>query len=192
VSGWIGVDLDGTLARYEGFSKNGYEIGEPIQPMLRRVITWLNNHQEVRVFTARVSCSGTDLHDQIRLIDEWCTKHIGKALPITNKKDFAMIELWDDRAVQVEMNTGRRMDGNERPSDGYAPKVETTPEPPTLRPGATIIAKQDTKSINGLNIPKGQILRVTAHSLAMITARIGEHGEGLVATVQPSYFEVIG
>lgn len=66
------------------------------------------------------------------------------------------------------------------------------PEPPILRPGATIRAKQDTKSINGLNIPKGQLLRVTAHSEALVTARIGEHGEGLVATVQPSYFEVIG
>ncbi len=33
-------------------------------------------------------------------------KHIGKELEITNVKDFGMIELWDDRAVQVIPNTG--------------------------------------------------------------------------------------
>lgn len=105
--GWIGVDLDGTLAKYSSWSENAYCIGEPVQPMLRRVIDWLNNHQDVRIFTARASASGTDYRDQINLIEEWCLKHIGRTLPITNKKDFGMIELWDDRAIQVEMNTGR-------------------------------------------------------------------------------------
>lgn len=111
MAGWIGVDLDGTLARYDGWEKNHNQIGEPVQPMLRRVIKWLNLHLEVRIFTARVSCSGTDYIDQIKLIEEWCEKHIGCKLPITNKKDFGMIELWDDRCVQVEINTGRRLDG---------------------------------------------------------------------------------
>lgn len=68
----------------------------------------------------------------------------------------------------------------------------TAPEPPTLRPGATIRAKHDTKSINGLNIPKDQLLRVLNVAETMITTRIGEHGEGLVATVQPGDFEVVG
>lgn len=109
--GWIGVDLDGTLAHYGDWAANHNHIGEPIQPMLRRVIAWLGQHQDVRIFTARVSSSGSDRVEQVRLIEEWCQKHIGKVLPITNVKDFGMIELWDDRAVQVEMNTGRRMDG---------------------------------------------------------------------------------
>jgi hypothetical protein len=30
---------------------------------------------------------------------------------VTREKDFAMIELWDDRAVQVVTNTGERADG---------------------------------------------------------------------------------
>lgn len=55
MSSWIGVDLDGTLAHYEGWEVNHNKIGEPVQPMLRRVIEWLNNHQEVRIFTARIS-----------------------------------------------------------------------------------------------------------------------------------------
>lgn len=36
---------------------------------------------------------------------------LGRVLIITNEKDYGMIELWDDRCVQVEINTGRRMDG---------------------------------------------------------------------------------
>jgi hypothetical protein len=97
------------LARYDGWEKNHNQIGEPVPAMLRRVIDWLGQHQDVRIFTARVSASGTDRVEQVRLIEEWCQKHIGKVLPITNVKDFGMIELWDDRAIQVEMNTGRRL-----------------------------------------------------------------------------------
>jgi len=39
-------------------------------------------------------------------IEEWCRQHIGQVLEVTNVKDFGMIELWDDRAIQVESNTG--------------------------------------------------------------------------------------
>jgi hypothetical protein len=34
-----------------------------------------------------------------------------KITVITHEKDKEMTELWDDRAVQVESNTGRRVDG---------------------------------------------------------------------------------
>jgi len=46
-------------------------------------------------------------------IHQWCILHIGKQLRITCKKDYKMIELWDDRAVQVIPNTGKRADGKE-------------------------------------------------------------------------------
>lgn len=39
-------------------------------------------------------------------IERWCLEHIGIVLPVTNVKDYGMIELWDDRAVQVIPNTG--------------------------------------------------------------------------------------
>src|SRR5208282_1016157 len=39
-------------------------------------------------------------------ISKWCIKHIGRALPITYKKNPSMHELWDDRAVQVIRNEG--------------------------------------------------------------------------------------
>jgi hypothetical protein len=34
-------------------------------------------------------------------------------LPVTNCKDLNMVELWDDRAVQVVPNTGQRADGQD-------------------------------------------------------------------------------
>ena len=37
--GWIGVDLDGTLARYEGWA-GSHDMGEPIAAMVDRVRAW--------------------------------------------------------------------------------------------------------------------------------------------------------
>jgi hypothetical protein len=122
LSGWIGVDLDGTLAHYGGW--NGGGIGKPILPMLLRVREWLVEGKDVRIFTARVGVSGNTndegqndsaqwAQEQREKIQDWTENYLGVRLPVTATKDFAMIELWDDRAVQVEMNTGRRVDGRE-------------------------------------------------------------------------------
>jgi hypothetical protein len=102
-NGWIGVDLDGTLAEYGGWKGAG-SIGAPIPAMVERVKAWLASGQEVRIFTARVSDG--EQETRIRIM-EWCKEHIGQPLPITNVKDYEMVELWDDRAVQVEFNMGR-------------------------------------------------------------------------------------
>jgi hypothetical protein len=101
MSGWIGVDLDGTLAEYGGW-KGPDSIGKPIPAMLNRVLDWLNAGQEVRIFTARAS-----VPEQIPFVVEWCKTHLGRELPVTNVKDFGMVTLYDDRCVQVETNTGR-------------------------------------------------------------------------------------
>lgn len=106
-SGWIGVDLDGTLAHYEGWLGISV-IGEPIPAMIARVKAWLADGVKVKIFTARVCSFGDpELDDEARgAIQEWCRLHVGEVLEVTNVKDFAMIELWDDRAVRVQMNTG--------------------------------------------------------------------------------------
>lgn len=104
-NGWIGVDLDGTLSHYvSGQGVN--HIGKPIEEMLQRVKNWLKEKQDVRIFTARISRS-VEAAYQTDIIEEWCIIHIGQILPITCKKDLAMIVLYDDRAVGVERNTGR-------------------------------------------------------------------------------------
>jgi len=107
-SGWIGVDLDGTLAHYEGWPKDG-GVGEPIPLMLDRVKKWLEEGQTVKIFTARVGPqrSSTDGDIQRGIIEAWCEQHLGQKLDVTATKDFSMIALWDDRAIQVETNTGK-------------------------------------------------------------------------------------
>lgn len=105
--GWIGVDLDGTLAQYDGWV--GIEhIGEPIPEMVERVKLWLDEGYDVRIFTARVAeTNPIRLRKVTMAIREWCYKHIGQELPVTNCKDYGMIDLYDDRCHRVEKNTGR-------------------------------------------------------------------------------------
>jgi hypothetical protein len=109
--GWIGVDLDGTLAEY-GEWRGADHIGPPIPAMLARVRRWLEMGLDVRIFTARVGPqpNGEDVVAS-EAIAKWCREHIGRALPITATKDYSMVELWDDRCVQVIPNTGLRADG---------------------------------------------------------------------------------
>jgi hypothetical protein len=114
MNGWIGVDLDGTLAEYHGWQ--GIEhIGAPIPLMLERVKNWIEEGIEVRIFTARVHEEQDEetLWKVFDAIQTWCYEHIGEQLKVTNKKDFQMYELWDDRAIQVIPNKGLRVDGLE-------------------------------------------------------------------------------
>ncbi len=107
--GWIGVDLDGTLAYYEGW-KSELEIGSPIEPMVERVKRWLARGHRVKIFTARVWNGGDmprDIAPIVAAIQDWTEQHIGQRLEVTCVKDYEMLELWDDRAVQVEPNTGQ-------------------------------------------------------------------------------------
>lgn len=111
--GYIAVDLDGTLAYHvPGRHFDGISIGKPIPAMVDRVKAWIAAGKEVRIMTARVSPlslstndkSLTDVREAIR---NWCEDYIGKKLDVTCEKDYRMEVLYDDRAVQVERNTGR-------------------------------------------------------------------------------------
>jgi hypothetical protein len=106
MSDWIGVDLDGTLARndVDGWLEN---IGPPVERMVVRVRNWLAQGKNVKIMTARVSSKNFDARKHRSLIEQWCVEHIGTMLPITSEKDSDMTELWDDRAISVEENTGR-------------------------------------------------------------------------------------
>lgn len=100
--GWIGVDLDGTLASYSTWSE---DIGEPVAKMVQRVKGWLSNGTDVRIFTARGSI-GSDRYEQLIKVYEWTKKYLGEPLEVTYKKDPYMLKLYDDRARQVEKGTG--------------------------------------------------------------------------------------
>lgn len=109
--GWVGVDLDGTLARK---AKPKPTIGEPIGPMINRVRKWVADGREVRVVTARVSgylsepgsAEYQEAVEQELRIALWCAQHLGHVLPVQCHKDPDMIELWDDRAVGVVVDEG--------------------------------------------------------------------------------------
>lgn len=116
--GWIGVDLDGTLAHYDGW-KGAANIGEPVPKMRERVLRWMREGREVRIFTARVS-SGPDSRDAEVArahVADWLASHGMGGLQITNVKDYAMDELWDDRVVRVELNTGAALCASPRGLD---------------------------------------------------------------------------
>ena len=98
---WIGVDLDGTLAVSEAKSTIA-SIGRPVPPMLDWVKQMVADGMRVKIFTARAGDP-----EQIPLIRKWLKANGLPELEITNIKDYEMQRLYDDRAVQVEQNTGR-------------------------------------------------------------------------------------
>lgn len=103
---WIGVDLDGTLAVYGASTFRPDTIGEPVPVMLDRVKEWLKEGIKVKIFTARVSGEVADAQFARFHIQKWLEEHGIGGLEITCIKDYGMVELYDDRCVQVVMNTG--------------------------------------------------------------------------------------
>jgi hypothetical protein len=89
--GWIGVDLDGTLAYYDHW-RGAEHIGEPIPAMLERVKRWLADGKDVRIFTARVDAGtvAVSMGDadgegcrNVSVVDghiqRWCKQHTSVA-----------------------------------------------------------------------------------------------------------------
>ncbi|HQQ64041.1 MAG TPA: hypothetical protein PLF22_10775 [Pseudomonadales bacterium] len=99
--GWIGVDLDGTLVQYD--ERRGTEvIGDVAEPMFRRVRAWMAEGVDVRLFTARATDSML-----VSFLKPWLREHNLQDMPVTNRKDTGLMQLWDDRAVCVEKNTAQ-------------------------------------------------------------------------------------
>lgn len=112
-SAWIGVDLDGTLAEH-GMWRGPLFIGPPIPRMVARVKAMLAAGKRVKIMTARMAEPDPDLRKAIaEAIGDYTEQVVGQRLEATNQKDYDMIELWDDRAIQIIGNTGLRADGEE-------------------------------------------------------------------------------
>jgi hypothetical protein len=97
---WIGIDLDGTLAEYNGWQGSDH-IGKPIEKMVEFVKKLIAEGNKVKIFTARAYLS-----EQIPPVKEWLLNVGLGDLEVTNVKDLAMIMLYDDRCQQVVPNTG--------------------------------------------------------------------------------------
>lgn len=111
--GWIGVDLDGTIAHYQPEDFNPLRVGDPIEgDVLREVRRLIRIRRDVRIFTARANPMGwedlgIDVADVVKAIQDWTDKHLGKRLPVTYQKDYMMEFLIDDRCREVIFNEGK-------------------------------------------------------------------------------------
>lgn len=139
---WYGVDLDGTLAHYGDKALPWNVVGPPIPRMVQRVKEWIALDKTVRIVTARVFPyihdipgalvtwpSGQEVEEMsqrclvtgerftirqmLQVIRDYTEEHVGKALEATCAKDYRMLQLWDDRAIQVIANTGMTLSGED-------------------------------------------------------------------------------
>ncbi len=97
---WVGVDLDGTLAKYDGWVGEDH-IGEPIPLMMAFVKRLVREGKRVKIFTARASDP-----EKIPPVKKWLERNGLGDLEVTNVKDQNMTMLYDDRAAKVIANTG--------------------------------------------------------------------------------------
>jgi hypothetical protein len=110
---WLGVDFDGTLATWGcNWLGDYHATGQPIPRMVDRVKKWIAEGEDVRIFTARMdgyhpTAGHVPAHVSRQIIEDWCLKHLGFILPVTNRKDYFCKAIYDDRAYRVEKDTGR-------------------------------------------------------------------------------------
>jgi len=100
ITGWVGVELDGTLAHYEA-RQDVSIIGIPVEKMRARVQQWLMVDIDVRLFTGRAADP-----KMIPVMEAWLKEHGLEKLKITCEKDFMMSQFWDDRGIHVARNSG--------------------------------------------------------------------------------------
>ena len=129
--GWYGFDLDGTLAKYDGW-KGIDSIGAPVAPMVKQIRQMHDDGKVVKIMTARVAPKEKSetkpnpyrtgnwciqepdvqtwaLKDEwtpLEFIQEWCYRVLGFIPEIVYQKDHLMLELYDDRVKQVVPNEG--------------------------------------------------------------------------------------
>lgn len=122
--GWYGFDLDGTLAKYDGW-KGIDHIGEPVKPMVELIKRMHDEGKVVKVMTARIAPhkledgtvgeayitvpdgeKGATRNYAHQFINDWCHFNLGFVPEIVYQKDHLMLELYDDRVKQVVPNEG--------------------------------------------------------------------------------------
>lgn len=105
----IYVDLDGTLAKQSKDFKGMEHIGAPVPEMMDRVKDWLAKGVTVVIFTARMNDKGA-----FPYIKRWLREQGIDHLRVTNVKGPDVDEIWDNRAVAVETNTGKVLGGKSK------------------------------------------------------------------------------
>ena len=98
---WIGYDFDKSLAyqKAHGF----LELGRPIAASVMRIKRFIREGRQVKIFSARANNGKKAIEE----IQDWLEDVGLPRLEVTAKKDHWMEKFYDDRAVQLEPNTGR-------------------------------------------------------------------------------------
>ena len=92
--GWIGVDLDGTLAEHQEW-QGPTHIGKPVAAMIEQVKRKLAQGYEFKVFTARLSGLGRKEREQaIDAIQDWTEEAHWGAISRDKRK-----RSWHDRVL---------------------------------------------------------------------------------------------
>lgn len=100
----IAVDLDGTLAHYDGW-KGIEHIGPVIPEVANAMERAQKEGADVWIFTARVS-DPSEAREAADIIADWLEANGIQHSGITAIKHKFFSEFWDDRAIQVIKNTG--------------------------------------------------------------------------------------
>lgn len=182
--GWIGVDLDGTLAEHR--SGHGIEdVGAPIPLMVERVLAWMNSGREVRIVTARVSPDRPlqEQADQRAMVEAWCREHLGTTLIVQAHKDPGMRQLWDDRAIQVERNTGLRVVEDEEPGDDTPTPAEVEWHPPGSQPHVETV---EERVIEAWRPDLKETLRSARRGFGALLRFSAQLGEAIAEVFEPA------
>ena len=106
--GWVGFDLDKTLAVYGTWNGTVSPIGEPLADMIALIKQYQAAGTEVRILTARAyPYKGEDPAPMIAAVQDWCEAQGLGRLPVTCEKDPECFRIYDDIAEGVMPNTGR-------------------------------------------------------------------------------------
>lgn len=101
----VAVDLDGTLAHYDGW-KGAHHIGKPVQAVVDAVNAVRKSGGEVFIYTARLTGSDEEVKTALNYIEQWCIINEIVVDGYTSVKEKFFTEFWDDRAIRVVRNKG--------------------------------------------------------------------------------------
>lgn len=117
ISPWVGFDLDGTLCEWVRWTKWD-TFGKVLVPMKTILLEHLATGDECKIFTARVAyprdiCYVTGEEFTSSMMESRIQDHLMKdglpRLACTAIKDHRLRIFYDDRAIQVILNTGRTL-----------------------------------------------------------------------------------
>ena len=102
----IAMDLDGTLASYEGWRGIDH-IGDPIPKMVDILMKHIEIGDNVTIFTSRVAGNDREeSNDSRHNISKWLRKNNLPQLEITATKEKKFRLFYDDRGCSVLKNMG--------------------------------------------------------------------------------------